>query len=50
MRIKTIIGETDQHCVWKAIVDVFERQNNKWFSKESTFFPDLGQEHNYFTN
>jgi hypothetical protein len=39
MRIKTIIGETDQHCVWKAIVDVFERQNNKWFSKESTFFP-----------
>lgn len=39
MKIKTIIGETDQNCVWKAIVDVFDRENNKWFSKESTFFP-----------
>lgn len=39
MKIKNVIGKTDKNNVWKAIVDVFDRQRDKWFSKESTFFP-----------
>lgn len=39
MKVKSIIGKTDENNVWKAIVDVLDRQRGKWYSKESTFFP-----------
>ena len=39
MRIKKIIENTDSQGVWKALVEVYDKKLNKWFEKESTFFP-----------
>lgn len=39
MRIKKITANTDSQGVWKALVEVYDMKQNKWFEKESTFFP-----------
>ena len=39
MRIKKITANTDSKGVWKALVEVYDMKQNKWFEKESTFFP-----------
>jgi len=39
MTIKKIIEDADSQGVWKALVEVYDTKLNKWFEKESTFFP-----------
>jgi Bacterial EndoU nuclease len=39
MKIKKITENTDSQGVWKALVEVYDMKQNKWFDKESTFFP-----------
>jgi len=41
MRIKSILGSEDKNMIWKAIVEVFDSNTNKWIEKESTFFPRI---------
>lgn len=39
MRVIKEIWEEDIHKVWKAEVEVFVRERDVWYRKESTFFP-----------
>lgn len=39
MKVKKITENTDSQGVWKALVEVYDMKQNKWFDKESTFFP-----------
>lgn len=39
MKIKKIIEDSDNNGIWKALVEVYDMEQKKWFEKESTFFP-----------
>jgi len=39
MKIKKMIEDCDNNGIWKALVEVYDMEQNKWFEKESTFFP-----------
>lgn len=39
MRGKKMLLQPDSNYIWKAIVEVYNPKNKKWYEKESTFFP-----------
>ena len=39
MHLKSVTAGEDVNLVWKALVEVYNREKKKWFPKESTFFP-----------